>query len=176
MKKRGMSYADACKHPDLFGPWFAAASWDRWRALDKAIFATPMDEFELEVFKGITGRSEAPTEKPLEVWLGLGRRSGKDVKCASIAAYASTVGAAEMTKKAARGEQTYVMIIAVDRNQAKICLNYTREFFQLPALKPFVKREHSDGIELQTASRLKSLRMTRGGREDAGWGWRFSMR
>src|SRR5262249_53093250 len=91
---------------------------------------------------------EALAERPREVWLALGRRSGKDVKAASIAAYLSTVGAAQMTAGAAKGETTFVMILAVDRDQAGVCLRYMKEFFALAALAPFVKRETGDGLEL----------------------------
>jgi hypothetical protein len=148
-KKPGMSYAAACRHKDLFAPWFGGESWDRWRVLDKAMFGEPLaDDFELEVFKALTGRSEPMTERPREIHLALGRRSAKDVKAASIATYVSTIGAEQMTAGATRGETTYCMILAVDRAQAKVCLSYIREFFQLPALKPFVKREHTDGLEL----------------------------
>ena len=115
MKRPGMSYADACKHKDLFGPWFAGESWDRWRVLDKALFGEKLDDVELEMFRALTGRQEAPTERVREAWLGLGRRSGKDVKAASIATYLSTIGAQQMTAGAARGERTFVMILAVDR-------------------------------------------------------------
>jgi hypothetical protein len=148
MKKLGMSYAAACAHPDLFGPWFSGSSWDRWRVLDRAMFAEPLDDVELEIFKHLSGRQEAITERPREIWLGLGRRSAKDLKAASIAAYLSTIGAEQMTAGAARGERTYVMILAVDRSQAKICLGYTSEFFRIPALAPFVRRENADGLEL----------------------------
>jgi len=111
------------------------------------LFGEKLDAVELEMFKVLTGREEQPA-KVREAWLGFGRRSGKDVKCASIAAYLSTIGAAQMTKGAARGETTYCMLMAVDRAQAKVCLGYIREFFRLPALKPFVRREHTDGLEL----------------------------
>ena len=37
----------------------------------------------------------------------------------------------------------------MDRDQAKVCLNYTRAFFEQPLLKQMVKRETADGIELR---------------------------
>jgi hypothetical protein len=31
---------------ELFGPWFAGASWNAWRAVLKGAFALPMDDGE----------------------------------------------------------------------------------------------------------------------------------
>jgi hypothetical protein len=56
-------YADACTHPNLFGPWFSADSWAAWRVLDKALFGLPLDAGELSTFRMLTGRTDAPTER-----------------------------------------------------------------------------------------------------------------
>jgi len=53
--KRGLSYAQACRDPNLFGPWFSGASWSNWRVLDKVIFAESLDTRELAIWQELSG-------------------------------------------------------------------------------------------------------------------------
>lgn len=144
------SYAAACRDPALFGPWFAADSWECWRVLDKAIFGEPLDPAELAIFQELTARAEAPQKPVAEAWLIAGRRSGKDVKAASIIAYIATIGAHFMNfqKHLTPGERGVVQLLAVDRNQAQVCLGYLRAMMQQPLLASMVEKEMPDGIEL----------------------------
>ncbi|MEJ2377035.1 MAG: hypothetical protein P8Y53_05050 [Pseudolabrys sp.] len=47
--------AEAIDHAGLFGPWFAGASWNGWRAIIKAAYSLPMSEAEVALFKTIAG-------------------------------------------------------------------------------------------------------------------------
>jgi hypothetical protein len=145
-----ISYSEACKDPNLFGPWFAAPSWDTWAVIDKALFGEPLTESELATFRELTGRTEAPTEPASECWIVAGRRGGKDVKAASIAVYLATIVAESGRWKPylTRGERPVVQLIAVDRDQAKVCLGYARAFFEQPLLARLVARETAEGVEL----------------------------
>jgi hypothetical protein len=97
----------------------------------------------------LTGR-EPPTEPVREAWLVFGRRSGKDIKAASIAVYLATIGAEAYGwhRFLTRGERGVVQILAVDRDQATIAFRYCRAFFDQPMLAKLLKREIADTLEL----------------------------
>lgn len=145
------SYAEACKDPDLFGPWFAADSWGAWHVIDKAMFGEPLNDAEMDIFHDLTGRVESPSQPVSEVWAVCGRRSGKDVKAASLVAYLATFGAEQYgyLSRLVRGERGVVQALAVDRDQAKVVLGYIKAFFEQPILRKTVKKETNDGIELK---------------------------
>jgi hypothetical protein len=145
-----ISYSESCRDPNLFGPWFAEESWGTWRVLDKALFGEPLDEAELATFKALTGRDETPEQPVSEAWLICGRRSGKDVKAASIAAYLATIGEEifNFRQFLTRGERGVVQLLAVDRDQARVCLGYLRAMLEQPLLEQMVSNAVADGIEL----------------------------
>lgn len=144
------TYSQACTDPQLFGSWFAGESWSTWRVMDKALFGEPLTPDELKIFTELTGRTEAPTAPAKEAWLVMGRRSGKDIKAASIAVYMATIGAElhGYRKRLQRGERGAVQILAVDRDQASVAFRYARAFFEQPLLAPLLKRETADTLEL----------------------------
>jgi hypothetical protein len=144
------SYSQACVDPHLFGSWFAGESWSTWRVLDKALFGEPLTPDELTVFTELTGRAEAPTKPAKEAWWVMGRRSGKDIKAASIAVFMATIGAElhGYRKRLQRGERGVVQILAVDRDQASVAFRYAKAFFEQPLLAPLLKRETADTLEL----------------------------
>src|SRR5215510_13509143 len=109
------TYVDACNDPNLFGPWFSGPSWDTWRIVDKSLFGLPLTTDELDTFRELTGRTEAPTAAAREAWLICGRRAGKDIKAASWATYLATIGAELSGTRArlSRGERGVVQILAV---------------------------------------------------------------
>ena len=110
-----------------------------------------MEAHELATFTELTGRTEAPTEPCREAWPIFGRRGGKDVKSASYAVYLATIGA-EMygyRDKLTRGERGVVQVLAVDRDQARVCFGYIRAMFEQPMLAKLVQRVTADSIELK---------------------------
>jgi hypothetical protein len=145
-----ITYADACHDPDLFGPWFEGESWSTWRVLDKAIFGEPLDDAEMAIFRELTGRDESPASAVQEAWLIMGRRSGKDVKAASLCAYIATIGAVQMDfrRYLVPGERGVVQLLAVDRDQSRVCLGYLKAFFDQPVLKQEVVGMSAEGIDL----------------------------
>ena len=144
------SFAEACRDPNLFGPWFEGESWDAWRVLHKALFGEPLDAAEIAIFRELTGRTEAPTAPATEAWLICGRRGGKDVNASALAAYLATIGAEEMgfLSRLVRGETGVVQLIAVDRKQAKVCLGYLKAYFEQPLLAQMVAKSTAEGLEL----------------------------
>ncbi len=147
-----LTYSQACADPNLFDPWFSGPTWSYWRVVDKVIFGEPLDDAELAIFKQLSGLRQAPTEPYREVWLCFGRRSAKDLKAASINVYLATIGAERFgyLDRLVRGERGVVQLLAVDRDQAAVCLNFTRAFFEQPMLAALVKRQTTDTIELHS--------------------------
>lgn len=150
MSALDITYSYACTDPALFGPWFGKPSWSTWQVLDKALFGEPLSPAELIRFTELTGRATAPTAPADEAWIIAGRRSGKDVKAASIAVYMATIAAAYFNYAAylTPGERGIVQLLAVDRVQAQICLSYLKAMFEQPFFKRFVEKEQSDGLDL----------------------------
>jgi hypothetical protein len=111
----------------------------------------PLDDEQLTVFKELTGRDEAPSEPVKEAWLIMGRRSGKDVKAASIITYLATFGVEfyGFRDRLVPGERGVVQLLAVDRDQSKVCLGYVKAFFRVPALKELVANVTAEGVELR---------------------------
>lgn len=147
---QAFTYSEACGDPNLFGPWFEGESWAAWRVLDKAMFGETLSEPELAIFRELTGREEAPDGPVSEAWFVCGRRSGKDVKAASIAAYLATFGAEIFgyLDCLTRGERGVVQLLAVDRDQAKVCLGYLKAMFEQPILAAMVAKDTADGLDL----------------------------
>lgn len=145
-----ISFADACREPNLFGDWFGGETWANWRVIDKAMFGLPLDDDELATFKTLTGRDEAPTETASEIWLVVGRRGGKDVKSAALAVYLATIGAEVYgwRGRLVPGERGVVQLLAVDRDQAGVAFRYIAGFFEKPIFASMVKRRTADTIEL----------------------------
>ncbi|WP_210247029.1 hypothetical protein [Tardiphaga sp. vice352] len=150
MTDTAISFADACLDPNLFGDVFTGPTWSNWRVIDKAIFGLPLDENEMRVFTGLTGRKEAPEAQAEEVWLVIGRRGGKDVKSAALAVYLATIGVEiyGWKKRLITGETGVVQLLAVDRDQARIAFKYIAGFFKKPVFQKMIERETADTIEL----------------------------
>src|SRR5260370_19195681 len=141
-----LSIIETIEDPRLFQPWFSGITWNAWKAILKAIHALPMTEQERAQFRAVTDR-DPPAGPPREVWIVAGRRAGKDsiasVVAAQAAAFFVPMG------KLRGGERAVVMCLAVDRDQAKIVLNYIRSYFtDITYLAQMVRRETRDGLEL----------------------------
>jgi hypothetical protein len=163
-----ITFAEACRDPELFGTWFDGDSWAVWRVIDKALFGEPLDADELAIFTEITGRTEAPAEPSTEAWFICGRRSGKDVKASALAAFLATFGAEQLgfLSRLVKGETGVVQLIAVDRRQAKVCLSYLRAYFEQPLLAQMVAKSTAEGLELTNGLAIEittnDLRSSRG--------------
>jgi hypothetical protein len=144
-----MNIIETIQDENLFGPWFAGASWDGWKAVLKAAFALPMSEAERDFLYAIADR-EPPATQVRELWIIAGRRAGKDSIASVIAAQAASFF--EPAGRLRGGERAVVMCLAVDRSQAAIVLNYIRSYFtDISYLAATVERETKDGFELSNA-------------------------
>jgi hypothetical protein len=147
MKQPAISIDEALTDPELFQPWFEGETWDGWRAVLKAAYSLPMTGDEVDFFRSIAER-DPPKRRVRELWCIVGRRGGKDSVASVIAAHS----AALFTEghRLRPGERALVMCLAVDRDQAKIVLNYTKSYFEdVELLKGLLgKKPTATGFEL----------------------------
>jgi hypothetical protein len=141
------SIVEAMDDPRLFQSWFDGASWDGWRVVLKSAFALPLTDNELATFKTLAGDRMPPRKRVKELWIIAGRRAGKDSIASLIAAYAAAFFAE--SHRLRPGERPLCVNLATDRDQSKICLDYTRSFFKdQKMLAKLVTQESRDGFAL----------------------------
>lgn len=155
---------EALTDPALFQPWFPSETWDGWRAVLKAAYALPMTGDEVDFFRTVADR-DPPKTRVRELWCIVGRRGGKDSIASVIGAHSGALF--DQQHRLRPGERALVMCLAVDRDQAKVVLNYTRSFFtDVDLLKGMVQRATANGFELDNsvdiAVATNSFRSVRG--------------
>jgi hypothetical protein len=144
-----LSIIDVCQDPDLFGPWFKGQSWAAWFVFLRVMFGLPLDEVGLALFQQCTGRSAPSPSGYLEASLVIGRRGGKSLILALIAAYLACFH--NWSQYLTTGERGVVMVIAADRRQATVIFRYLRAFLSVPLLKGMIERETADTIQLSNS-------------------------
>jgi len=157
---------DACRDTNLFARWFRdCASWQSWFVFLSALFALPITPQQLEVYRGCTGRTHPPTGPISEAWLCCGRRAGKSFMLALCAVYLAVFR--DYRQYLAPGERGTLMVIAVDRRQARTVLRYIRALLsEVPMLKRVIERETAESFDLTNFVTIEvhvaSFRSTRG--------------
>jgi hypothetical protein len=129
------------------------------------LFALPMSPDELEVYRRCTGRTEPPAAPAPEGWLVCGRRSGKSFTLAMIAVFLACFR--DWRPQLAPGEVATIMVIAVDRKQARVILRYIRALLSnVPMLARMIARETAESFDLNNHVSIEvqsaSFRSTRG--------------
>ena len=81
-----------------------------------------MTESEVDFFRQVAER-DVPERPVRELWVIAGRRAGKDSTASLISAYAAAFFS--HADRLRPGERPLVLNLATDRDQARICLNYT---------------------------------------------------
>jgi len=148
----------------VLGDQFSGESWSAWRTVLSAAFGLPLTDDQLALFKEVSWRETAPTEQASELWLLLGRRSGKSIIAALIALYFCCVR--QYPNKAA-GEQLTVAVIAADRKQGRIIKGFLAGLAKsAPALAELVANETADSVTFKSGVRVEivtaSHRVSRG--------------
>jgi hypothetical protein len=146
---RGMSKTiiEALDDPDLFGGMFVEPSWKSWRTFVTALQGLPMSAEHLAIYRHHTGRTEPPTKASRYAELIVGRRGGKSRILALIACYLSCV--IDHRDYIVAGEVPVVAIIAKDRDQARVILNYVGGFLRsIPLFAAMVEDELAESIRL----------------------------
>ena len=85
--KPTITILDAMDDPNLFGAWFRGDTWNAWRAFLAALFALPMTDAMVDIFRECTKRTAVPSGPFREVRLLCGRRAGKSLIAALIAVF-----------------------------------------------------------------------------------------
>jgi hypothetical protein len=110
-----------------------------------------MEAERMALFKKLAGGREPPTRRVRELEVIAGRRSSKTETAAAAAVYLGTVGAEldGTLSKLRPGERGVISVIAVDRSQARVAVNYLRGMFDSsPTLAAMVERQTAEGVEL----------------------------
>ena len=155
---------DFLTHDKLLGPNFEGPSWDRWRAVTKAAFALRMARSDLRLFREVSGDRDPPTKRVRELVCCVGRGGGKDSIAAALATYISVNADLSRLRP---GEKGTVLLLAVDRLQAKIAFSYIRGYFESsPTLNKLVRKWGDSSLELVNGAEIivgtNSMRSVRG--------------
>ena len=147
-----VSVVDAFTDPNLLGRSFGEDTREAWRAVLSGAFALPMSADRAALFKHLSGGRTAPQSRVRELWGVAGRRSDKTHTAAGVGVYMAAIGA-ELDGTLSRltaGERGVVMILAVDRPQARVALSYVRGLLEdSPMLAPLVERQTAEGVTLK---------------------------
>ena len=149
----------------LLGATFGGPSWHAWRSLLLATMGEPLNPDELATFTKFTGRAKSPDQRVAEAWFVIGRRGGKSAASAALAIYLA--GLCDHSAHLSRGEKGLVLLLASDRRQAKILLDYCEGVLRsTPMLSQLIKERTREEIALTTGIsievRTASLRGVRG--------------
>ncbi len=158
-----ISLREALTNPDLLGKALSGDSWKAWRVLLLAVMGEKLTPEELKIFTALTGRTVSPKVMVREAAFVIGRRGGKSRALAVLAVYLACL--CEHTL--APGEVGTALIVAMDRDQASIALNYALAALeQSPVLRQQIKSKTPDSIVLgggiEIAVRSPSFRRLRG--------------
>jgi hypothetical protein len=148
--KPSISIIEACEDPEIFGSWFKdKLTWVAWFAFLKVMFGLCLTDAELAIFKQCTGRTAPRAGGYLEATLVVGRRGGKSLILALIAAFLSAFY--DWSPFLTGGERGTIMIIATDRRQAATIFKYLRGMLGIKLLGGMIQRETSDTIDLSNS-------------------------
>jgi phage terminase large subunit-like protein len=129
------------------------------------LFGLDVGADNLALFRECTGRDVPAAGGYREAWLVVGRRGGKSIVLALIAAFLSCF--IDWTPFLAPGERGTIIIIATDRKQARTIFRYLRAMLtKVPLLTPLVSRETAEALDLDNGVTIEiqtaSFKTTRG--------------
>ena len=160
-----MNILAAMDDPALFAPFFRGGTWQPWRAFLASLFALPMDDATLALYRQHTGRTEPPQTPFKEAGLVIGRRGGKSRVLASIATFLACFR--DYAPHLAPGEVATVAVIAADRRQARSIFRFTRGLLKaVDMLAGLIEDETAETVTLSNGVVIEivtaSFRVTRG--------------
>ena len=143
-----MDILAALDDPNLLGASIRdAESWKPWRALLAAAFGLPLSEDALALYRRCTGRRVPPSGPAAYLWLVIGRRGGKSFAMALVAVFLAAFR--DWRKYLSPGERAIVLLVAADREQAKILHRYCQGILRPPILQSLVWNVTASEIELK---------------------------
>ena len=129
-----------------------------------ALFSLPLRYEAYELYRKFTERADAPLQQAGEAWLVCGRRSGKSRIAALIAVFLAAFR--DYSKVLAPGEIGTVMVIAADKKQARVLIQYIFAFFDEIAILGSMVYRTKESITLVNRIRIEihtaSFRSVRG--------------
>lgn len=137
--------------PELFGDAFAGETREAMRAVLAGAFAVPMEGKRLDLFRELSGGREPPSKRVGELWVIAGRRSDKTHTAAGVAVYLATVGAEVegLADKLTVGERGVIALVAVDKAQAKVAMQYLVGLLQASQiLAAMIERIEAEAVHL----------------------------
>jgi hypothetical protein len=145
-----MNIIAALRSPKAFKPLFPQLeTWRPWSVFLSGVFGLPIAAGpDLELFKKCTGLEQPPAGGAQEIFCLAGRRSGKSRIAALVGVYLACF--CDWRKVLAKGERGKVMLIAVDRSQARVLRDYCGGILDAHStLRSLVKQEGKESIELR---------------------------
>jgi len=137
----------ALQDPLFFGQAFPDLdSFTCWLIILKSIFGLELSEEEREVFEYLTGRHHPNPEGHKRIFLLAGRRSGKSRISSTIACHLALFG--DWQRHLAPGEVAHIFVVAVDRYQSGVCLNYIKGLLEVAA-PDMIEKVTFDSISLK---------------------------
>lgn len=138
MTRRLLPIHEVLEGKDWLGSLIAGKSFAVMPTLLIASQGEPLTPEELETFTSVTGRTEAPLAPCEELWIIAGRRSGKSLGVAVLAAYLSAC--VDYRSVLSRGERGVCAVMAGSTQQAGQILNFLKGIFsQNPRFAAMVK-------------------------------------
>ena len=142
-----MTLLDAICDDALLGPAFAGPTWRPWHAFLRTIDGLPLSGQDLALYRQCTGRQRPPDQPAKEIYAIIGRRGGKSRLAAAIAVEAACLK--DWTPHLAVGERATIALIAADRQQSRIVMEYVRGLLtSTPLLAQRIERETDIAIDL----------------------------
>ena len=106
------------------------------------MFGLALDDAELTIFQQCSGRTAPAPGGYLEATLVIGRRGGKSLILALIAAFLAAFY--DWSPYLTGGERGTIMVVAADRKQARSIFRYLKEMLSIPLLARMIERETAE--------------------------------
>jgi hypothetical protein len=142
--------------PGIWKPWFKnPKTWAAWFSFVKAMFSLKLDATELATFRECTGRDAPRPGGYSEATLIVGRRGGKSLILALIAAYLAVFR--DWSPFLVPGERGHITIIAADRKQAQSIFRYLKQLISIPARGDQIQRETAEILDLRNGISIEVM-------------------
>lgn len=127
-----------------------------WRCVIRALYGTPLQSAELELFRRLSGGRDPSPEGAVEFLVVAGRRAGKSETIARLGVFEAIHGG--HGRVLAPGQLGLVAVISPLREQSQEIMGYARGLAALAPLKRFVAGEPTrDEIRFSTGVALRVM-------------------
>jgi hypothetical protein len=152
-RRHTITLAEALRDERLLGASFRGESWRPWHAVAKLLSGEPLREDETALALKCTGRTRLPSSPPRRVFLLVGRRGAKSRFASAVAVHAAI--ATDWRAVLAPGEDAVILLLAVDRRQAKVCRQYCVGLLRSsPLLAAEITRETDELLEMRNGAAI----------------------